>query len=1730
MRSLVLSCLPSILLVKYAGLRRQALDARDLETQAPVGQDVVLVLKDGLTMCGTVIGFQATGLRLMGENGSILVPGDLVTTITVVNLSRSTTAGNNSGISPGNPPMADHPGIQEPTDDHVVPEWIKDQALFDAQTLAAELEPEPETFPRFNGDRVSTKGMEEVRAAWARIGRSCEDASKVTQKGGDTAQFQQTVQDLTALAADAHVYSPDLACFLGYAQWQLGDYHASLDNYGQAAFRSHNEHGYLGAAAAASKQDDSSRATLYLTMFFSRSPLQGNPGALFVLARLLSETGSLRPFRRVLDAVAARHMNQEWILATRLALHVLSGGNSGQSMAPGVLEKAFGELQCGSQLAWAKIIALANRDNVIDPAFEIPREWGVTERWEMKRRVGIDPERFGVVEKYAKRGDFGFIKYDLGERVPFTSHVVSDAPLLKILAGSVERPTARAKPICVQFELSNFSDKPKASNVRRVIDNHGYIANYVPLRQFGFVRNTAGEKEFFHLNRVSDIILKAVLLSLSDTTQDSGVENSIPFRSIPLVYELRLGRDKTDVEVFGVRGESEEIERLLVSWEELMQVAAAFVRKNERPRAIAIAKLVVLAWPEATRARDQLGEWQKEKLESHATEQEGSSTYERAKKAQLRDHDLEGAVQLFRQAIGTSDNVEDAVRDLATTLVQVGRSWEAAKELEAFRDRTGDQESLDSQLVSTYEGMKEYERALHCVRERLRVAEAGRVRDRWKLKLAQLLVETKQYDEAESVFRTLVDGDPKNPRLVRGLAICLARMRRFDDAYDLLKTWVRDQASIIEDVTLMTAIRQAQVTGELSWFEGTTATSLLNSELNVFSGIVRFVLERCKNNPVSSQPIESGRFSPSDLEQLEHLATHLDTRRLHDRAEVYAAAARISLILQQVDNSDASELRDSQRTYRYLTRSLLYLGDAAVRQNLPLDVVREYYVESLSMEDGVKSVEWAGTNSLFRYFLSFLGMDRLNRALATSATRTDIGQIADVLQECARSCSKPKELFQGLAYMIWRSRSAARTILSPVYESPALREASILFLSQDPKGLPQGAVDLDKNSFARMWDQYAEQTFGDIERGASNMLRSLCLVEFTASQLEDGMANLSQLLLGPLFETDRRRASRLRESITLALDLLRQSDFEERERVCLELINQCGGQISEIGHAPTRLSLEYLRPAYERIQDCAKTFLKQLRQRSLPQIALRLAVESCPVDSSGCALVQIAIQNRQDCAPADQLQLSVKTDPGTQPLEVQQEAPRLDSALLGGEQKILEMSVKLTPEAVERQVFSLPLCAMFTSRTGPKMCTDVTSLSVKLYEVKDFERIDNPYAPFAAGSVVQDPHMFFGRDQLINSIADKISNSLGQSKSVVIFGPKRAGKSSILFHLRKKLQGDPRLLVLDLGNIARLLGPSEEASLFDTILGTILHDLQREINRRVAQGMPRLTITFPEDLEHFLGYRNPLGTFNEILSDFRITTERTSGWENVKVVLLIDEFSYIYGEILKQRLPESFMETWKALLQEGYFSAVLVGQDYMPRFKARFANEFGTTEDARITYLLREDARELVDLPIRIGGEAGESRYREHAIDRILELTAGSPFYTQIFCSQLVEYMNRQRARFVTELDIERVEDELLTGFKPLEEEVFDGLLDSGDTSADSIRKSEALSVLRQVARGPQDDGCTRANIRLDDRSRTEVVLEDLVRRDVLEDLVREDVKNHNQKHCYRIRVGLFRDWLNMHR
>lgn len=336
-----------------------------------------------------------------------------------------------------------------------------------------------------------------------------------------------------------------------------------------------------------------------------------------------------------------------------------------------------------------------------------------------------------------------------------------------------------------------------------------------------------------------------------------------------------------------------------------------------------------------------------------------------------------------------------------------------------------------------------------------------------------------------------------------------------------------------------------------------------------------------------------------------------------------------------------------------------------------------------------------------------------------------------------------------------------------------------------------------------------------------------------------------------------------------------------------------------------------------------------------------------------------------------------------------------------------------------------------------------------------------------------------------------------------MFGQKRAGKSSLLEHLRRRLLEHANCVAVafSLQDVAPVLN---EAAFFYRILHGVAEALE-EI-RYGGGSAPDFSGPQLADLE-----THPTLRFHDLMSGLNRQMRRTDDKSRLYFVLLIDEFTDVFKQILKGGIAPEFMKAWKAVVEKRYFASVLVGQDIMPAFKAAFPNEFGVTEDVRVTYLSDPEATRLIEESV------GPERYAGRAVDRILNLTAGSPYYTMMLCSRLVDYMNDTRSAVVTEADIATIEQEMISGDRRLTRDKFDNLLCAGDSVQDSgIEPEETLRLCIAIARAADRGWCSRDSIRDIDNVRLDTLLTDLERRDVVERKV----------DAYRIRVGLFNDWL----
>ena len=430
-----------------------------------------------------------------------------------------------------------------------------------------------------------------------------------------------------------------------------------------------------------------------------------------------------------------------------------------------------------------------------------------------------------------------------------------------------------------------------------------------------------------------------------------------------------------------------------------------------------------------------------------------------------------------------------------------------------------------------------------------------------------------------------------------------------------------------------------------------------------------------------------------------------------------------------------------------------------------------------------------------------------------------------------------------------------------------LKDAALKYLEKKRINIPD-AVDLLLDDFIDLWRQLRDTNFNEA-RIISTDLEFLNNFEITTAGLEDSIRRTEDIRLKLLFELDRQQIAELQKILRTALELCKQVTFEEQERLCDRLDKYCQDLLKKIEKSPTKLSVENIYPIIKTIQRKVNVYLEKLNEASRPQLTLRLAVESYVPNADQIIEVQIVIQNERGRSPAESLELIFQEDEAFFP--VTESNLKQNESLRGGEQSILTVPLRVTLDALQLQTFSLFLCAQYRTRTGEQVQTPVQNLSIRLYSQNEFEKIKNPYATYAEGGVVGDKEMFFGREELIQNIAQAIRESRTQSKSVMVFGQKRSGKTSVLYHLKEKLQKDKELLILDLGNISTLLDRHAKTSLLHQFLNGILRKLERALRRKQREGLSPLELIIPG--REFYDHPAPIQFFEDTFRTLKDMTD-----------------------------------------------------------------------------------------------------------------------------------------------------------------------------------------------------------------------------------------------------------------
>ena len=262
--------------------------------------------------------------------------------------------------------------------------------------------------------------------------------------------------------------------------------------------------------------------------------------------------------------------------------------------------------------------------------------------------------------------------------------------------------------------------------------------------------------------------------------------------------------------------------------------------------------------------------------------------------------------------------------------------------------------------------------------------------------------------------------------------------------------------------------------------------------------------------------------------------------------------------------------------------------------------------------------------------------------------------------------------------------------------------------------------------------------------------------------------------------------------------------------------------------------------------------------------------------------------------------------------------------------------------------------------------------------------------PYIAGNPVQGD-LFVGREDILRRL-EELWSSAGQKPSVVLYGHRRMGKSSILHNLGKRFGKETILVDFNMQRVGVVANT-----------GQLLHNLSLAMFDEIeaaqrTEPFGEFTLSEPEE-ERFLQH-DSYTAFNRFLKKVdAIRGEK-------RFIITIDEFELIEDKIQRGKLDKELLDYWRGLIQtHSWFVVAFAGLHTLQEMTQDYWNPlFGSVTRIPVSFLQKGAARRLITQP----SSDFSLDYDEEAIEEIARLTNCQPYLIQLICHCLVTRFNRQ--------------------------------------------------------------------------------------------------------------------------
>ncbi|MFL7791611.1 MAG: tetratricopeptide repeat protein [Anaerolineae bacterium] len=317
--------------------------------------------------------------------------------------------------------------------------------------------------------------------------------------------------------------------------------------------------------------------------------------------------------------------------------------------------------------------------------------------------------------------------------------------------------------------------------------------------------------------------------------------------------------------------------------------------------------------------------------------------------------------------------------------------------------------------------------------------------------------------------------------------------------------------------------------------------------------------------------------------------------------------------------------------------------------------------------------------------------------------------------------------------------------------------------------------------------------------------------------------------------------------------------------------------------------------------------------------------------------------------------------------------------------------------------------------------------------------------PYIAGAPVTNPAMFFGREDVFAWIERNIAGRYADN-TLVIHGQRRVGKTSVLKQLDHHLSDRYVSVFFDL--------QGRTHTTLDHFLWRLAREIVRALHTRHGIALPKPELgPFSQDLEYFPGVF--LAEVREALGERHL-------------VLVFDEFDSLEEPAAKEMLAGDLIPYFSRMLHGtenlNFIFSIGSSGHKLEHMQADYTDFFRSALYKKISFLEPAQARQLIVEPVQ-----DTMMYEPPAVARVLAVTSGHPYFTQLTCHELFAQCERTDDWGIGVDDVEAVLPEVIERGTVNLKFVWDDATDPERYTLAAlallggpVRKAEVLAALRK--------------------------------------------------------------------